>query len=308
MISAYNAIIMDRFEALTAFAEVADSGGFSAAARRLRRTPSSITRTIAQLEAALGVQLFARSTRSVRLTDAGSRYLLRVRRILADLGDAERDVREMRERPGGRVSITASVQFGRLHVRPTISRYLAAFPDVSVNLHLDDGIVNLIEAGIDLAVRVGPLADSTLVARRVGWARRMLVASPAYVDRRGAPVVADDLHAHATVGIASESGLAEWRVGNGSDEVLLRLRPRLATNNIDSVLGHALDGGGIAYVLSYQVAEAIGSGALVELLPEMAKPPVPIHLVHPPTRAPTAAARALVEMIASDRNWDFTAV
>lgn len=297
------AIIMDRFAAMRAFVSVAERGGFAAAAREMRRTPSSVTRAIQELEADLGVQLFMRSTRSVRLTDAGARYLVHARRIQGDLDAAERDVRETRETPSGRVVITAPSQFGRLHVRPAISRFLARYGDVGVQLRLDDRVISLVDEGVDVAVRIGPLADSSLVARRVGWVRRMLVAAPAYLQRRGVPVAAEDLLTHDIAGIAGSFGLTEWRVG----QTALRLRPRFATDSIDTVVGHVIDGGGIAFLLSYQVAEAVRSGRLVELLAGQAPAPVPVHLVYPPARQPGLAARTLIDMIAQDARWNFSA-
>jgi DNA-binding transcriptional LysR family regulator len=300
-IIAVNAIIMDRLAAISAFVGVAEQDGFATAARHMRINPSAVTRAVQALEAELGVQLFMRSTRSVRLTDAGTRYLAHARRILGELDVAERDMRETQAVPSGRITVTAPVQFGRLHVRPAVSRFLARHPEVRVGLRLDDAISSLVDEGIDLAVRIGNLADSSLVARRVGWTRRLLVASPAYLDRRGMPGTPEALLDHDIAGIANDDGVTEWRIGG----VALRLRPRLASNSIDAVLGHVLDGGGIAFLPSYQVAESIAAGRLVELLPEHAPDRIPIHLVHPPARLPGLATRALIDMVAGEARWDF---
>jgi DNA-binding transcriptional LysR family regulator len=295
------AAIMDRLAAIGAFVGVAERGGFAAAARHLRLNPSAVTRAVQALEAELGVQLFMRSTRSVRLTDAGTRYLAHARRILGELDVAERDMRDTRAVPSGRITVTAPVQFGRLHVRPAVSRFLARFPEVRVRLRLDDAISSLVDEGIDVAIRIGNLADSSLVARRVGWTRRLLVASPAYLARRGTPATPEALLDHDIAGIASDVGHTEWQVGG----VTLRLHPRFASDSIDAVLGHVLDGGGIAFLLSYQVTGSIASGQLVELLPDHAPDRVPIHLVHPPARLPGSATRALIDMVAGEARWDF---
>jgi DNA-binding transcriptional LysR family regulator len=293
---------MDRLAAISAFVGVAEQGGFASAARRMRVNPSAVTRAVQALEAELGVQLFMRSTRSVRLTDAGTRYLAHARRILGELDVAERDMRDTQAVPSGRITVTAPVQFGRLHVRPAVSRFLARHPEVSVRLRLDDAISSLVEEGIDLAVRIGRLADSSLVARRVGWTRRLLVASPTYLDRRGMPETPEALLGHDIAGVASDTGHTEWRVG----DVTLRLRPRFTSDSIDAVVGHVLDGGGIAFLLSYQTAASIASGRLVELLPDHAPDRVPIHLVHPPARLPRLATRALIDMVVGEARWDFS--
>src|SRR6201993_2391226 len=178
---------MDRLDAMQAFVTVADLKGFAAAARKLRLSPSGVTRLIAALEDRLGARLLQRTTRSVTLTDAGTRYLERARRILADVEEAERAAESERTRPSGRLVVSAPVGFGRLHVSPVMSAYLKRYPDVSGELRLEDRLVSLVEDGIDLAVRIGELADSSLVARHVGEMRRIVVASPAYLKARGEP-------------------------------------------------------------------------------------------------------------------------
>jgi DNA-binding transcriptional LysR family regulator len=170
---------MDRFDAMQAFVAVAERQSFASAARKLKLSPSAITRLVAALEERLGARLLQRTTRSVTLTDAGTRYLERARRILADVEEAEQAAESERTRPSGRLVVSAPLGFGRLHVSPVMSAYLKRYPDVAGELRLEDRIVSLVEDGIDLAVRVGELADSTLVARHVGSMRRIVVASPA---------------------------------------------------------------------------------------------------------------------------------
>src|SRR5215813_12661132 len=178
---------MDRIDAMQAFVTVAELRGFAPAARKLKLSPSGVTRLIAALEERLGARLLQRTTRQVALTDAGARYLERARRILADVEEAERAAESERTRPSGRLVVSAPVGFGRLHVSPVMTAYLKRYPDVSGELRLEDRMVSLVEDGVDLSVRIGELADSTLVARQLGEMRRIVVASPAYLKARGEP-------------------------------------------------------------------------------------------------------------------------
>ena len=187
---------MDRIDAMQAFVTVADLRGFAPAARKLGLSPSGVTRLIAALEDRLGARLLQRTTRSVTLTDVGSRYLERARRILADVEEAESSAEGERTRPGGRLVVSAPVGFGRLHVSPVMSAYLKRYPEVSADLRLSDRMINLVEEGVDLAVRIGHLPDSTLVARHVGEMRRIVVASKAYLAARGEPKTPAEISSH----------------------------------------------------------------------------------------------------------------
>src|SRR5215467_13540570 len=202
---------MDRIDAMRAFVTVADSRGFAPAARKLKLSPSAVTRLIAALEERLGARLLQRTTRSVTLTDAGARYLERARSILADVEEAERAAEGERTRPSGRLVVSAPVGFGRLHVGPVMSAYLRRYPDVSAELRLEDRMVSLVEDGIDLAIRIGELADSTLVARQVGEMRRIMVASPTYLKRHGEPKSPEAIAAHDTVQFGASALTAQWR-------------------------------------------------------------------------------------------------
>src|ERR1700755_1410909 len=201
---------MDRLRAMQAFVAVADRQSFASAARKLKMSPSAITRLVAALEERLGARLLQRTTRSVTLTDAGTRYLERVRRILADVEEAERAAEGEQTRPGGRLVISAPLGFGRLHVSPIVSAYLARYPDVAVDLRLSDRMVNLVEEGVDLAVRIGHLPDSTLVARQVGEMRRIVVASQDYLKRRGEPRTPEAIADHDTVHFGAMTAEPEW--------------------------------------------------------------------------------------------------
>src|SRR6201987_1001385 len=208
---------MDRIDAMQAFVAVADLKGFAPAARKLGLSPSGVTRLIAALENRLGARLLQRTTRSLTLTDAGTRYLERARRILADVEEAERAAEGERTRPSGRLVVSAPVGFGRLHVSPVMSAYLKRYPDVSGELRLEDRVINLVEEGIDLAVRIGHLADSTLVARHVGEMRRIVVASPAYLRKQSEPKTPEAIASHDTIQFGSTAGVADWRFVEGGD-------------------------------------------------------------------------------------------
>ena len=197
---------MDRLDAMQAFVAVADLQGFAPAARKLGLSPSAVTRLIAALEERLGARLLQRTTRQVALTDVGARYLERVRRILGDVEEAEAAAEGERSRPSGRLVVSAPVGFGRLHVSPVMSAYLKRYPDVSAELLVSDQIVNLVEDAIDLAVRIGHLGDSTLVARHVGEMRRIVVASRGYLKTRGEPKTPQAVASHATIQFGAAAG------------------------------------------------------------------------------------------------------
>src|SRR6516162_3391204 len=218
---------MDRIDAMQTFVAVADLHGFAPAARKLKLSPSAVTRLIAALEERLGARLLQRTTRSVALTDVGTRYLERARRILADVEEAERAAEGERTRPAGRLVVSAPVGFGRLHVSPLMSAYLKRYGDVSAELRLEDRIVNLVEDGIDLGVRIGDLSDSTLVARQVGEMRRIVVASPAYLKARGEPKRPEEISSHDTIQFGAASALADWRFVEDGKEIRVDYTPRL---------------------------------------------------------------------------------
>src|SRR4051812_31738699 len=206
---------MDRIDAMAAFVAVADLQGFAPAARKLGLSPSNVTRLVAALEERLGARLLQRTTRSVTLTDVGTRYLERARRILADVEEAEISAQAERMAPSGRLVVSAPIGFGRLHVGPVMSAYLKRYPGVSGELRLSDRIINLVDDGVDLAVRIGHLADSSLVARGVGDMRRIVVASPDYLKRRGEPEHPAALASHDTI----QFGASDWHFVETGREV-----------------------------------------------------------------------------------------
>lgn len=296
---------MDRLDAMQAFVTVADLKGFAAAARKLGLSPSGMTRLIAALENRLGARLLQRTTRQVTLTDAGTRYLERIRRILADVEEAEIAAEGERARPSGRLVISAPAGFGRLHVSPLLTAYLKRHREVSAELRLEDRMINLVEEGVDLAVRIGHLADSSLVARHVGDMRRITVASPGYLKSRGEPKRPQDIAAHDTIQFGTTSGPTEWRFIDQGKEIRLSHSPRLTTNTADAAIRYAEAGGGLTRVLAYQAADAIRRGRLKILLAKFEHPPLPIHIIYPTSRLLSAKVRAFVDLVVETSDWHF---
>jgi DNA-binding transcriptional LysR family regulator len=296
---------MDRIDAMHAFVAVADLEGFAPAARKLKLSPSAVTRLIAALEERLGARLLQRTTRSVNLTDAGRRYLERARRILADVEEAERAAEGERTRPSGRLVVSAPLGFGRLHVSPVMSAYLKRYPEVSGELRLEDRVINLVEDGIDLAVRIGRLADSSLVARHVGEMRRIVVASPAYLRARGEPKTLDAIASHDTIQFGSTVGLADWRFLDRGNEVRITYAPRFSSNSSDAAIQYAVEGGGITRVMAYQAAEALKTGKLKIVLEKFELPALPINIVYPTSRLLSAKVRTFIDLVTETAHWHF---
>jgi DNA-binding transcriptional LysR family regulator len=296
---------MDRIAAMQAFVAVADGKGFAPAARKLGLSPSAVTRLIAALEQRLGARLLQRTTRQVTLTDAGSRYLERARRILADVEEAEQAIEGERTRPGGRLVISAPIGFGRLHVSPVVSAYLKRFPEVAADLRLSDRMINLVEEGVDLAVRIGHLPDSTLVARHVGEMRRIVVASNDYLKAHGEPKRPAEIAAHETIQFGAVTAAAEWRFVEDGHEVSVSPSPRFSSNSADAAIQHAEAGGGLTRVLAYQAAASLRAGRLKIVLAKFEQPPLPIHIVYPTSRLLSAKVRTFIDLVNEIADWHF---
>jgi DNA-binding transcriptional LysR family regulator len=296
---------MDRLEAMQTFVTVADLRGFAPAARKLGLSPPAVTRLIAALEDRLGVRLLQRTTRKVALTDAGVRYLERVRRILADIEEAELAAEGERSRPTGRLVVSAPVGFGRLHVSPVMTAYLKRYPEVSSELRLEDRMVSLVEDGVDLAVRIGQLPDSSLVARQVGAMRRIVVASPAYLKAHGEPKTPGALALHQIIQFGASAATADWVFGKDGDEVRINVTPRLTTNVADAAIQYAEAGGGLTRVLAYQAAGAVKRGRLRVVLQKFEQGVLPIHIVYPTSRLLSAKVRAFIDLVVETADWRF---
>lgn len=281
---------MDRLTAMRLFTDVARLGSFAEAGRRNRLSASAVTRGIAQLEDELGLTLLNRTTRSVRITERGQIYLESCRQILADLDAAEARARGENTEPRGLLKITAPLTFGRLHVLPIVNRMLTAHRALAIRLTLSDRNVHLVEDGIDIAVRVGELADSSLIAVRFGSVRRVVVASPDYLSRRGTPQDPAALADHDLVAFDSLDA-AGWRF---RDTDIARIEPRLTVNSADAALAAAATGIGITRTLSYQADDAIAAGRLVRILQAFEPEALPVSAVYPAHRIPSASVAAFV--------------
>ena len=284
---------MDRIESVAIFVEVAERRSFAAAARRLARSAAAVTRAVGELETRLGVRLLNRTTRAVSLTEAGDRFLAGARRVLADFEEIERAAAGEGAAPRGELRITAPILFGRLHALPIVTEFLDRFAEVSVALSLIDRPVDLVEEGLDVAVRIGALAESSAVATRVGAVRRIVVASPGYVTQHGTPLSPGDLGAHAV--IAFSGGADHWVFRDGERETSIAIRPRLAVTTAAAALDAVGAGFGIARVLSYQAAADISRGSLLRLLAPYEGDELPIHLLYPGGRHPPPKLRAFLD-------------
>ena len=289
---------MDRFRELSTFVAVAEEGAFNAAARRLNASPPAVTRLVNALEARLGVQLFTRTTRQVALTEAGARLMADATGILAGLEAAEASAAGAQAEPQGVLRITAPVLFGQRFIAPVLRDYLDAYPAVRAQALFIDRIVDLIGEGLDVALRIGALPDSSLSAIRVGAVRRVTVAAPAYLERHGRPVAPGDLGHHRVIFPSAAGDALAWEYMAGGKHQTVRLEPALVVNTMAAAINAAMAGWGVTRVLSYQVADAIAGGELVEVLAGHEDREMPIHLVHPEGRRAAAKIRAFIDLAA----------
>jgi len=286
---------MDRLRELEVFVAVADSGGFAKAGRQLRLSPPAITRAIASLEDRLGAPVFNRTTRSVSITDVGRRFLESAQRVLAELDGAEKAAVSETTVPQGHLTITASVTLGRSALAPVACAFLGLNPRVSMSMLLLDRVANLVDEGIDVAVRVGSLPDSNLIARRVGAVRRVLVASPNYLKRRGVPRSPDELRVHSIVAFTGLMPDRQWRFMDGRRGRSVSFAPRLEVNDALAALAAAEAGEGIAPALSYMVKDRIEDGRLVTVLDPFSQPAAPVNLLYAHSRVVSPKVRAFVD-------------
>jgi len=289
---------MDMMHWMTVFVAVGEDEGFAAAARRLDLSPAAVTRAVAALEEHLGVKLLLRTTRNVRLTEAGRRYLDDARSILASIAEANEAAAGINAAPKGHLSVTASVLFGKAFVMPCILRFLADFPEVDVSAFFVDRVVNLVDEGIDVAVRIGHLPDSGLKALRVGQVRRVLCAAPGYLARHGVPRHPAELQDHTIIAASGVSPKVEWKFGAIDDPVTVRMRPRLVVTSNDAAIDAAVSGLGICRLLCYQVAAELADGRLVLLLEDVEEAPWPVHVLHRESRFGSAKVRNFIDRLA----------
>ena len=282
---------MDRFHLMTVFVAVAEAQSFSAAARRLELSPPAVTRAVSALEKRLGVQLLHRTTRIVQCTEVGERYLHDVRKVLLELQAAEESASGAHGVVQGRLSVTAPVMFGRLHVAPILIEYCDQYPSVNAEAVFVDRVVNLIEEGVDVGIRIGDLPDSTMRAIPVGEVRHVVCASPAYLEHHGIPQAPEDLLTHAIVMSTAGDLSSHWQFGSK----IVKLKPRLTTNSNDTAIQAAVAGAGITRVLSYQVQRYLADGALRVVLSNYEPTALPVNLVHQQGRNLSARLRAFLD-------------
>jgi len=270
----------DRFEAMAILVAVTDAGSFSAAARALGIPLATVSRKVGELEARLKTRLLQRSTRQLSLTEAGQAYVAACRRILEDVGEAERAAAGEYATPRGELVVTAPVALGREHVLPVVVEFLKMYPDIDIRMMLTDRVVHLLEEQVDVAVRIAELPDSSSVATRIGEVRRVVCASPAYFAAHGIPANPQALAAHACITMERITSRQAWTFRSGKSEVEVPVRSRLAVSTAEAAIDAAVAGLGITRVLSYQVAAAVRAGTLEVVLDAFEPVPWPVSLVH----------------------------
>ena len=285
---------MDRYHAMRVFVRIAETGGFAEAARQLHMSPPAVTRAVAALEDTIGARLLTRTTRAVKLTEAGARYLEDCRSILAAIEEAEAAAAGSYATPTGMLTVTSSVLFGQLYVMPILIEFLDAHPQVTGRMLFLDRVVSLVDEGVDVAIRIGHLPDSSYSAVRVGAVRRVICGSPEYLETRGVPRQPCELAQHRIIAATSAWTSLEWRFGENS-EVAVNVKPALFSNSNEAAIGAARSGWGLTRALSYQVGPDLLAGRLQIVLEDYEQPPLPVHIVHPEGRNASAKVRAFID-------------
>lgn len=289
---------MDRFSELQVFLAIVDAGSLSAAARRLHRSPPAVTRILSNLEQRLGTVLLDRTSRRCQLTDAGRQMADRARFILANYEDAISEISGDTTSPRGSVRVTAPLMFGREHVAPAVVEFLDLFASINVELQLADRVIDLHEENFDLAVRIGRVADPTLVARRVGTVRLVTAASPSYLTKRGEPRRPEDILEHDIIQHSSAGAATPWSYVVGGVSKTIRVAPRFTVNQADAAVAAARIGRGLVTALSYQVHPDLVSGLLVRVLRDFEPPALPVSVVYPEVRRSVRRVRLLADHLA----------
>ena len=287
---------MDRFHLINTFVAVVDANGFAGAARMLNMSPPAVTRAINELETVLGLRLLTRTTRAVRVTDAGERYAQDCRRILAEMAEADESVSGMHAAPRGRLTITAPVLFGGLYVTPIVTEYLTRYPQVNATCVFLDRVVSLMDEGIDVAIRIGELPDSSMQAIQVGRVRRLICAAPGYLAAHGIPLTPDALRQHTIISANSVSPNPEWKLLDQGQAVSIRLQARMSVTTNDAAIEAAVNGFGLTRILSYQVAEHLKAGRLKAVLSDFELAPLPVHVLHREGRQAPQRVRAFLDL------------
>jgi DNA-binding transcriptional LysR family regulator len=298
--------MMDRLDAMKVFVVALDEGSLAAAGRKLGRSPAAVSRAIAFLEARVGTELLHRTTRSIKLSEEGERFAEACRRVLAELEDIDVVVGGERAVPRGTLSLMAPTISGEMVLRPILDDFLDAYPTISARLTLLDRAVNLIEEGVDVALRIGQLADSSMVAIRVGEVRRVLVAAPRYLKQHPRITEPSDLVKHQIIAMAHLPNSWTFLPAPGSTAPrIVQLTPRLVTNSTRAAVASAVGGRGVAHLFSYQVAEQVHKGELEVVLPGDDDPPLPVHVISPHGRLSVPRVRAFIDFATPRLRKDF---
>ena len=291
---------MDQLHLMTVFVAVAEEQGFAAGARKLKMSAPAVTRAVSTLEDRLGVKLLNRTTRQVKITEVGSRYLADAKRIISEVEVANNAAIGINKTPAGLLTVTAPVLFGRMFVLPTINQYLNKYPETEIDAIFLDRVVNLLNEGIDVGVRIGELPDSSMRALKVGQIRMVLCASPNYLKLKGIPQSPVDLQGHTIIQSRPSTPGTDWRFEHNNKIIHCRVSPRLAVTTNDAAIEAARAGFGITRLLSYQIAPYLESGELQTVLEPFELPAKPIHIVHRENHLTTAKVRAFIDMIANN--------
>ncbi len=288
---------MDRLEAMSVLLAAVESGSLSKASRELRLPLATVSRKVAELEAHLKATLLIRSAKGLELTPAGRSYVTAAKSILEQLTEAERAAAGEYIEPKGDLVVTAPIMFGRMHVLPVVTRFLEAFSEVSVGLVMTDRVAHFLEDQVDIALRIGHLPDSSLIATRVGAVRHVVCASPEYLAANGVPVTLDDLAKHRVVSFQSVSALSTWNFEQGGTETVVSFRSRLSVNTIDAAIDAALSGAGLVRAVSYQIADHVRAGRLAVVLEAFEPQLRPVHLVYDSQNRLPLKLRAFVDFV-----------
>lgn len=291
---------MDKLIAMTTFVQIVDAGSLTAAAEVLGTSLPTVVRTLASLEQSLGVRLLNRTTRKITLTDEGRHYLERCRRILSDIEDAEVAITDQQGVPKGKITITAPVMFGKLHVMPIITRFMKQFSQINVELLLVDRVVNIIDEGIDVAIRIGHLGDSSMVARQVGEIRQVVCASPELISNVGRLQRPEDLSNHNCIRVTGLAPGPTWHFQKNRKHLTIPVSDTLVCNQIDAAIGACMEGIGFGVFLSYQVEHLVREGKLAYLLADYEPPPIPVNVVYSRPRLMSTRVRVFVDWITRD--------
>ncbi|MEH6447062.1 MAG: LysR family transcriptional regulator [Oleispira sp.] len=301
---------MDQLHLMTVFIAVAEEQGFAPAARRLNMSPPAVTRAIAALEDKLGIKLLTRTTRYVRITEAGARYLEDTRRILAAVEQANEAAIGINAEPKGHLTVTAPVLFGQKYVMPGVVEYLNTYPDTQVDAVFLDRVVNLLEEGFDVGIRIGQLPDSTLHAKTVGEVRLVLVASPEYLARYGIPQTPAELKHHTLIASSAGNMTHDWQFSElqqkQKGKQTIRIQPRLTVTSNQAALDAAVSGLGIARLISYQVADELKEVSLKTILSDYQLPAMPVHIIHREGRMASSKVRCFIDLMAQRLREDKT--